>query len=418
MSTGSLQQPEAPELFEWHNDLNRQDYSLVTYRVASILSMQETALGMAMEQSAATLNIAGYVAANDLVAHTIRIVSCESLGSTSERTVPSYYLDTEVYEQSAGGVSVYQVELAFPNRLLQAKPAQLMNVLVGELPRLGFLTQFQVVHSCLQIQEWKGPAFGIDGIRERFEVESGPILCRSSRPAVGLSMKQMARLHHDVLIGGFHAVKDDELQVFATDDVFREHVRTMVAAKNNASQITGEKKSYIANLICEPSELVSRWSIVQKEGADGVLVSPTIQGFGVLEQLSAEKKLPLLAHNSGADLLCRNMQWGISESVLADWYRHLGADWWVTPGAAGESLGVDEYAKKVIHAGAHHQEADNAPRPAMMPILQGGKKPENLSAYRDLVGNDDYMLIVASWVDRHEKGLASAAGLFRQVLDQ
>ena len=60
-----------------------------------------------------------------------------------------------------------------------------------------------------------------------------------------------------------------------------------------------------------------------------------------------------------------------------------------------------------------------APREGLLPLLpvvQGGKEPEGLPRYRRAAGCDDFMLIVASWVDRHPDGLAAGARLFRAAL--
>ena len=89
---------------------------------------------------------------------------------------------------------------------------------------------------------------------------------------MGLDLDTMARLNREVLDGGFHMVKDDELQVFADDEAFRAHVAAMVAARDAASARTGERKAYLANLICEPGELEARWRIACDMGADAVLV--------------------------------------------------------------------------------------------------------------------------------------------------
>jgi ribulose 1,5-bisphosphate carboxylase large subunit-like protein len=52
-----------------------------------------------------------------------------------------------------------------------------------------------------------------------------------------------------------------------------------------------------------------------------------------------------------------------------------------------------------------------------MPILQGGKMPAGLPAYRAAIGSDDYMLIVASWVDAYPDGLQAGARVFREAVD-
>lgn len=94
--------------------------------------------------------------------------------------------------------------------------------------------------------------------------------------------------------------------------------------------------------------------------------------------------------------------------MLSGLYESLGADWIVTSGEYGAGDGV---------AGADQSWPFGRPQRAM-PILQGGKTPEGLPNFRAAIGSDDYMLIVASWVDGHAQGMRNAAGTFRDALDR
>lgn len=406
MSSGNMPRTPHPDLFLWSDALDPSGYLRARYRVGSIHDGEATAMAMAMEQSAATTHIRGHVTPAMLQASTIRVASVHESAAQAATGLPPYFLDTEVYAEGGSGERDWLVELAIPLQLLAGKPAQVWNVVVGEIPRLGFLTRFQLVGLDLPAGFGPGPAFGVAGVRERLAVPRGPVLCRSMRPAVGLDLDTMARLNRDVLGGGFHMVKDDELQVFADDDAFRVHVAAMVAARDAAAADTGERKAYLANLICEPDELAARWDIACGLGADAVLVAPAIQGLGVLSHLARQRRVPLLAHNTFSDLLSRHGDWGIEHGVLSSLYEALGADWVVTSG---------EYGAK---DGAGMAEAWPFGRSQRaMPILQGGKHPAGLPAYRDAIGDDDYMLIVASWVDGHPQGLQEGAREFRAAVD-
>lgn len=230
------------------------------------------------------------------------------------------------------------------------------------------------------------------------------------RPAVGLGTETMARLNTSVLVGGFHLVKDDELLALPDSAAFRSHATRMIAARDQARDLTGECKGYIANLICEPDELAERWDIAVELGVDGVLVAPFIQGIGVLSALARRRQLPLLSHNSFGDFFSRNPAWGISQAVLASWQESLGADWFVTSGAFCVD-GSDGNLASEIHRRPGTSKS-------IMPIIQGGKHPDGLPAYRRAVGSDDYMMIVASWVDSHPDGLEAAARHFREAIDR
>jgi ribulose 1,5-bisphosphate carboxylase large subunit-like protein len=330
------------------------------------------------------------------------------LPDEGEATVAPYRLHTPVYGDDAHAGGSFAVELAVPLALLAGKPAQLWNILVGELPRLGFITRFRLVEATLPDNFGPGPGFGVAGLRKLTAQPAGPLLCRSMRPAVGLNIETMARLNRDVLIGGFHIVKDDELQVFPDQTLFERHVRAMLEVRDAAIAQTGEKKLYFANLICEPWELTERWETCCRLGVDGVLIAPWIQGLGTLVHLARQRRMPLLAHNTLGELFTRHPDWKVDERVTQHWLQALGADLFVTSGDFGDA---PETRLDAVCVGGDT-------RTSPLSILQGGKNPDDLPRYRQAVGSDDFMLIVASWVDHHPEGLIEAARQFREALTQ
>lgn len=414
MSSGSLSIPTSAEMFEWSDSLNPQNFIFATYKVSSSFSGRETALGMAMEQSAATVYIKNYVESEILESWAIRVRKVSAIESQfNKHQVEPYYLATEVYGgNKESQFYSYEIELAIPACLVGQKPAQLINIIVGELPRLGFLTAFSLVDIAFPKNFSCGPAFGAKGILKLLDKTEGSLVCRSMRPGLGLSADIMAKLNRDVLIGGFHLVKDDELIYFPTNEDFRHHVTTMITARDQAIAITGEKKLYVANLLCEPDELETRWKIACELGVDAVLIAPFIQGLGILPLLAKQAKIPLLAHNTFGDLMTRNSAWGIDDSVVCKILRELGADWIVTPGPFGTD-GAANNSSLFIQAAT--EESNNLR--SLMPILQGGKRPQDLQLYLDSVGSKDFMLIVASWVDGHPEGLIEGAKIFRHAID-
>ncbi|MBL0311210.1 MAG: hypothetical protein IPP78_00575 [Holophagaceae bacterium] len=415
MSSGNLGSCTHPELFAWSKDLDPADYLFATYRISAVCDAEVAAVGMAMEQSAATVSIPGFVMPEPLKGWTIRVRSI-SKADAIEGGIPAYSLSTEVYPQEGQGSESrerWDIELAFPIRLMTGRPSQILNILVGELPRLGFITSFRLMDALLPGTFGPGPAFGVQGIRAKLGNPPGPLLCRSMRPGVGLDTKTMALLNREVLIGGFHLVKDDELACFPDDDAFREHLQIMIMARDEARERSGEPKLYIANLICEPEELEARWNMASELGVDAILVAPFIQGPGLLPRLAREARMPILAHNTFSDLLSRHGGWGISDAVLCGWLRQLGADWFVTPGPFSTPDYPADATRELMQA-AHRPLDGTKP---IMPILQGGKQPAGLEGYRAAVGSNDFMLIVASWVDGHPDGLAAGARRFREAVE-
>lgn len=414
MSSGNLELPSNIDAFMWSDALDPADYLFASYRVSSVCSGERAALGMAMEQSAATLAISGYVTSDMLVGWTIRVWRVNRVPAVkAQAAVSPYLLSTEVYGDQVEGENHFEIELAVPLCLVGGKAGQLLNIVVGEIPRLGFLTSYRLLDLRLPESFGPGPAFGRPGILDLCGKKNGPLLCRSMRPAVGLGLDVMTRLNRDVLIGGFHMVKDDELACFADLSSFRRHLEGMLSARDDAMQVTGERKLYLANLLCEPDELLPRWELACELGVDGVLVVPFIQGLGTLPMLARDGLMPLLAHNAFTDTLTRNMDWGVDDTAICQMLRHLGADWFVTPGPFGSASMATPKAQCILQAATGKA---TSLRP-MMPIMQGGKHPAGLLDYCESVGGWDFMLIVAHWVDSHPKGLKAAAQEFRETID-
>lgn len=412
MSSSGLNGPQDPWLYHWSDTLHSADYLFARYEVSSTRDGRSTAVAMAMEQSVGATRIQAYLSPDTLAPYCIRVKDVHELPGQGSNGVASYSLHTPVYGESLSAGGDFSIELAIPLSLLAGKPAQLWNILIGELPRLGFLTRFRLVEAVLPAHFGPGPAFGVAGLRRLAQQRTGPLLCRSMRPAVGLPTETMAKMNYEVLRGGFHIVKDDELQVFPDYTAFEQHLRAMIDARDAATAATGERKLYFANLICEPWELEARWTCCQRLGVDGVLVAPWIQGLGTLAHLAAQRRLPLLAHNTMGELLTRNPDWHIDEAVLSQWLRIMGADLFVT---RGDFADVPDARTDPIHL--EPARSDHNALAAMLPILQGGKHPGGLRQYRETVGSDDFMLIVASWVDHHPGGLQEGARAFRRALE-
>lgn len=414
MSSGFLTIPSSTIMFEWSDAFDPSNFIFATYRVSSCFSGQETALGMAMEQSAATVYIKNYVEPAMLENWSIRIRRVSAIDNQfPTHEVTPYYLATEVYGgNQEAHIYSHEIELAIPVCLVGGKPAQLLNIIVGELPRLGFLTAFSLVDIEFPEGFGCGPAFGQEGILKLLGKTKGPLLCRSMRPGLGLSTETMAKLHRDVLIGGFHLVKDDELLYFPSNEDFRQHITQVIAARDQAIAATGERKLYIANLLCEPEELQTRWEIACELGVDAVLVAPFIQSLGTLSYLAKQAKMPLLAHNTFGDLMSRHTAWGMDDVVVGKILRQLGADWFVTPGPFGAENN-EQNSREVIRVTTQ----SCGQMRSMMPILQGGKRPDDLALYEAAIGSENFMLIVASWVDGHPEGMMKGAEIFREAVE-
>ncbi len=195
MSSGTLTIPKNTSLFLWNDDLLADDYLIATYQLGVVCDPLDAALGMAMEQCGGIADINGYVSSEFLSAWSVRVHALRFCNENMLSSIQPYFLQNDVYRESPRSNTTFiEIDLAFPLCLLTHSPTQWLNVLIGELPRLGFITSFRLINAKLPKNFGPGPGFGISGILKKFNVNHGPLLCRAMRPAVGLNQETMARL--------------------------------------------------------------------------------------------------------------------------------------------------------------------------------------------------------------------------------
>lgn len=417
MSTENLSREDLA-FFTWDPGLDRSDYVLATYLLESPVDPELAAVAIAKEQSMATLrlNLRGHRPAPDMAA---RVVSVETVALVEDCPLPGYKLLTEVYPYAGMGQlrQRFSAVIAFPLAALSGSINQLWNVVFGEVPRLGFLNAVRLTDLQLPkafLAAFTGPRHGVPGLRTQTGIVARPVFCRSCRPAVGLSVEAMRTINEQVLLGGFDAVKDDELTVAASHADYAERINTLAAATRAVEQRSGEKKLYFANVISDLDVSMEQLRLAESGGADGIIVAPAIQGLASARWFSRHSALPILAHNTVDDIYTRHPRFGVTPAVYLTLLRISGADLVFLPGNVGS--GHEDQAEIAGAVNACLSPLEHiAP---CWPIIAGGKRPEKLSEYVRQIGGTDFMVIAASAVDEHPGGLADGARAFRNACNR
>ena len=415
MSTENLHLAEEASLF-WHDGLNPQDYIAATYVVETRHDPKMVAASIALEQSISGL-FDPFASGLDQSARTGRVQDLEVLGKAEGELCPPYRLNTAVYgaeTEMPGSLQSVRIKIAFPLINLGAGVASLLNAVYGEVPRLGILTAARLEEVQLTenyLARFPGPRYGVEGLRAKWQVKGRPFFCRSARPAVGISDDLLARVVGEVLCGGFDFVKDDELTTDGGLDALAGRLRAVLPALAMAQRETGEAKGYIVNLIDDPQAAWRRLAVAEHEGAHGVLVAPGLQGLGFLKELRERSALMVLAHNTGLDGETRAPRWGVHPAVHMLLQRLCGADLVMMPGSAATPYqDRDEIARCL--AACFDPLGSIA---AALPVIAGGKRPDEMAGYLHDMGGADFCAIVATSVDGHPNGLRAGAAAFRKA---
>jgi len=215
MVSGKLEK-ESPKYFFWEKGLSEEDYVIGTYYIETKFDLKSAAVGIAREQSAADWKFVDDKENEYGKDYAARVMEIKNLGTTTIRKLDNYSLKTVVYDYQSEEETFNKgiIKIAYPQRNFSTSFTNMLNALAGETHRLGYLNAIKLLDAQFNkdfVKSYKGPMFGVEGIRKLLEVKDRPLLCRSTRPAVGLKTEDIARMARECLLGGFDIFKDDEL---------------------------------------------------------------------------------------------------------------------------------------------------------------------------------------------------------------
>lgn len=255
-----------------------------------------------------------------------------------------------------------EVKIRYPLEIFDRSAAQFMAVLFGEL---AFMREFgKLTFADLELPEevygwFGGPKFGVEEIKKRFDVKEFPMLVAIIKPSLGptLIIKAVEEKISDALRGGFHAVKDDEMQ---GDLPFAPLTQRLEIAKRN--------KRYIPALNLDRTEDYEKILAMSEIGM--VLVNASTIGFAALHALSKKTKIPILSHVAMQGVYNHSF----SPRIFALLHRLFGCDAFITP--IGD---VDYYRiSKEEELEMSRELTRDLPIKKTLPLLTGGARLHNL----------------------------------------
>ncbi|MFH1209880.1 MAG: type III ribulose-bisphosphate carboxylase [archaeon] len=177
------------------------------------------------------------------------------------------------------------------------------------------------------LKGFKGPRFGIEGIRSRMKVYNRPLLGTIIKPKLGLNPKDHAKVAYEAWIGGCDVTKDDENLSSQGFNKFEERLSKTLEMADKAEEETGEKKAYLVNVTAETNEMIRRAELVEEQGGKYIMVDIITEGFGALQTLRKTNfNLIIHAHRAMAASFTRNKKHGINFLVIAKLTRLIGLD--------------------------------------------------------------------------------------------
>ncbi len=309
------------------------------------------------------------------------------------------------------GSAEFEVQITYPLEITGFELTQFLNVLFGNTSLKPGIRVERFALPDRLLSAFKGPRFGIAGLRELLRLPAGPILCTAVKP-MGLNAAALADVCYQFALGGIDIIKDDHGLANQSFAPFPDRVRACAAAVARANEETGYSCIYMPN-VTGPADRMHENALLAKElGAGALLVSPALSGFDAMRMLAGDDQLalPIMSHPAFMGSFVTSPSNGISHYALFGQITRLaGADATVFPNFGGRfSFTVAECQQ--IAAGA------TDPMGAVLPIFPtpGGGMTLDRIPQMEAVYGSQVIYLVGGALHKEGQSLRENAREFRR----
>lgn len=313
-------------------------------------------------------------------------------------------------ERVTGSAGSSLAAVSYPIELLGRDCAQLLNVLFGiSSLRPGVRVERVEIPEAAQANDWPGPRFGRNGLRDLVGVPVRPLVCGVLKP-LGLSPTALADLAYQFAVGGLDLVKDDQALGDQPFGHFEERVARCAEAVAKANQETGRRCLYLAHVTGRWETMKQRALYAKQAGAGGLLICPGLAGFDALRDLALDDAitLPILSHPALLGSFVTQADSGMAPAfVFGQLPRLAGADASLYPiYHAGFPVTRDDC--RAIAKACGESWGNLKP---IFPTAAGRMGFERVLEMCEFYGQD-LLFIVGSSIQQHRAGLVKACRLF------
>ncbi|HDH28535.1 MAG TPA: type III ribulose-bisphosphate carboxylase, partial [Euryarchaeota archaeon] len=308
------------------------------------------------------------------------------------------------------------MKIAYPSGLFE--PGNMANILssvAGNVFGLkGINLRLNDIHFPPALAaSFKGPKYGITGVRKLLGVERRPLVGTIVKPKLGLNTKDHAQVAYDAWAGGCDIVKDDENLSSQKFNPFEDRIIQTLAMRDKAESETGEKKVYMANVTAETEEMIRRAEFVQESGGRYIMVDILTAGFSALQTIrNHDFNLVIHAHRAGHAAFTKNPVHGISMPVIAVVARLIGVDQL----HVGTAVGKMTEGRREVEDNIHACKQKIGGIKDVFPVASGGLHPGHVPALVEFFGTD-LICQAGGGIHGHPGGTVKGAVAMRQAVD-
>jgi ribulose-bisphosphate carboxylase large chain len=338
-----------------------------------------------------------------------------SVGTWTELTTIKPYV--EKLAARVFSIEGNNIRIAYPIELFeQGNMPNILSSVAGNVFGLRALKNLKLTDIQLPkelVHSFKGPKYGITGIRTLLNINGRPLVGTIIKPKLGLKTVDHAKVAYDAWLGGCDVVKDDENLSSQNFNPFEKRVLATLEMRDRAEDETGEKKVYMVNVTSETEKMLKRAQFVLDHGGRYLMIDILTCVFSALQTVREHDfGLVIHAHRAGHAAFTKNPLHGISMKVIAKVARIIGVD----------QLHVGTVVGKMSETREEVAENYEALKTRMygtkevLPVASGGLYPGLVPALMRFFGKD-FVIQAGGGIHGHTDGTVAGAKAMRQAVD-
>jgi ribulose-bisphosphate carboxylase large chain len=338
-----------------------------------------------------------------------------SVGTWTELTTAEPYVvekAANVFEMKGN-----EVKIAYPIELFEeGNMPNILSSIAGNVFGLDDVKNLRLndIHFPEElVNSFKGPKFGVSGVRKLLGVPERPLVGTIVKPKLGLITEDHARVAYDAWSGGCDIVKDDENLASQDFNPFEERVVKTLEKRDQAEEETGEIKVYMVNVTAEVEEMKKRLQFIEDQGGRYMMIDIITTGWGSLQTVrELDYDLVIHAHRAGHAAFTRSPVHGINMVVVSKIARLLGVDQLHIGAIVGK---MSETEEEVMD----NREAimsDMYGIKRVFPVASGGLHPGSIPQLLHYFGND-VIVQAGGGIHGHPQGSKQGATAMRQAVE-
>ena len=372
----------------FRENIDTDKYILVRYFLESRTTLRDAAWSLAIGQSVGNPNVRNRWETDELFEnHACMILADEK----------------ELLEKQSG-----EITIAFPLINIDLSTDGVSHLLCQIM---GGQLDIDIVLKChvqnirfpsLADRHFKGPKFGIDGIRKFTSTYNKPLLGGIVKPKIGIDSSTLLEMVKEMVDGGVNFIKEDEIMSNPSFCKLEQRVPKIMNYLHDKNVI------YSVCVNSDSPYLLDRVRRVYEYGGNSIHVN-FWSGLGSYKAIR-DMNLPLFLHfqKSGDKILTnRNHDFHIDWKVICDLAGLMGVDF-IHAGMWGGYMNDNEQDLKEVLSTLHNRN--------VLPALSCGMHPGLISAINDKFGID-YMANVGGAIHGHPQGSRAGAKAMRQAID-